>query len=217
MKKLFFANAALAALIAAPAMAADMPIVAPPVYKAPFSWSGCYGGFNAGYIGTLDRYDNSPSGAYSTIFASAQIAQGQTSYRPDGSSYTGGIQFACNYQWGGADVVFSALLKREELGSTGVGNGVAIPHVRLAQVKKPFGIMARLKHPIDFDSIDGEPVDLVCLLLLSNENEQAQLNTLAAVARRLRSSEVLEELRRAPNRVVFYNIMVGRTGRYRSQ
>ena len=49
------------------------------------------------------------------------------------------------------DVVFSALLKREELGSTGVGNGVAIPHVRLAQVNKPFGIVARLKEPIDFD------------------------------------------------------------------
>jgi nitrogen PTS system EIIA component len=98
------------------------------------------------------------------------------------------------------DVVFSALLKREELGSTGVGNGVAIPHVRL-----------------DFDSIDGEPVDLVCLLLLSKENEQAQLNTLAGVARRLRNPEVLEQLRRAANRVVLYNIMVGRTGRYRSQ
>jgi PTS system nitrogen regulatory IIA component len=63
------------------------------------------------------------------------------------------------------DTVFSALLKREELGSTGVGNGVAIPHVRLEQVKKPFAIMARLKHPIDFDSIDGQPVDLVCLLV----------------------------------------------------
>jgi len=60
-------------------------------------------------------------------------------------------------------------------------------------------------------------VDLVCLLLLSKENEQAQLNTLAAVARRLRRPEVLEDLRRAPNRVVFYNIMAGRTGRYRSQ
>ena len=115
------------------------------------------------------------------------------------------------------DVVFSALLKREELGSTGVGNGVALPHVRLEEVKRPFGILARLQHPIPFDAIDGQPVDLVCLLLLPKENGQAQLNTLAAVARRLRSSEVLEELRRAPNRVVFYNIMVGRTGRYRSQ
>ena len=115
------------------------------------------------------------------------------------------------------DIVFNALLKREELGSTGVGNGVAIPHVRLEQVKKPFGIMARLKQPIDFDAIDGQPVDLVCLLLLSKENEQAQLNVLAAVARRLRTPEVLEQLRRAPNRVVLYNVMVGRTGLYRSQ
>jgi PTS system nitrogen regulatory IIA component len=115
------------------------------------------------------------------------------------------------------NIVFSALLKREGLGSTGVGDGVALPHVRLEQVKKPFGIMVRLKHQINFDSIDGQPVDLVCLLLLSKENEKAQLNTLAAVARRLRSSKILEELRRAPNRVVFYNIMVGRTGRYGSQ
>lgn len=114
------------------------------------------------------------------------------------------------------DTVSSALLKREELGSTGVGNGVALPHVRLEQVKKPFGILARLKDAIDFDAIDGQPVDLVCLLLLSKENEQAQLNTLAAAARRLRRPEVLEELRRAPNRVMLYNIMVGRIGPYRS-
>jgi PTS system nitrogen regulatory IIA component len=83
------------------------------------------------------------------------------------------------------DIVFSALLKREELGSTGVGNGVAIPHVRLEQVRNPFGIMVRLKDPINFDSIDGQPVDLVCLLLLSKENESAQLNALAGIARRL--------------------------------
>jgi PTS system nitrogen regulatory IIA component len=115
------------------------------------------------------------------------------------------------------DIVFSALLKREELGSTGVGNGVAIPHVRLEQVKNPFGIMVRLKNPIIFDSIDGQPVDLVCLLLLSKENESTQLNALAGVARRLRRPELLEELRRAPNRVALYNVMIGRTGRYRSQ
>ena len=115
------------------------------------------------------------------------------------------------------DTVFSALLKREDLGSTGVGNGVALPHVRLEQVKKPFGIMARFKQPIDFDSIDGQPIDLVYLLLLSKEKEQAQLNVLAAVARRLRTPELLEQLRGAPNRVVLYNLMVGRIGVYRSQ
>jgi len=64
------------------------------------------------------------------------------------------------------DIVFSALLRREELGSTGVGNGVTIPHVRLEQVKRPFGILARLKQPIPFDAIDGQPVDLAFLLLL---------------------------------------------------
>ena len=115
------------------------------------------------------------------------------------------------------DIVFSALLKREELGSTGVGNGVAIPHVRLEQVKKPFGIMARLRHPIDFNAVDGQAVDLVCLVLLSKENDGAQLNALAGVARRLRIPDVLDDLRRAPNRVVLYNVMIGRTGRYQSE
>src|ERR1700730_6209045 len=105
------------------------------------------------------------------------------------------------------------LLKREELGSTGVGNGVAIPHVRLEQVKRPFGIMARLREPIDFNAVDGQPVDLVCLLLLSKGNEGAQLAALAGVARRLRTPEVLQELRHAHNRVVLYNVMIGRAGR----
>ena len=73
-------------------------------------------------------------------------------------------------------IVFNALLKREELGSTGIGNGVAIPHVRLEQVKKSFGIMARLRDPIDFDAVDGQLVDLVCLLMLSKENEAVQLS-----------------------------------------
>jgi PTS system nitrogen regulatory IIA component len=113
--------------------------------------------------------------------------------------------------------VFNALVKREELGSTGVGNGVAIPHVRLEQVKEPFGIMVRLKLPIDFDAVDGQLVDLVCLLLLSNENAEVQLSALAGVARRLRIPEVLAQLRRAPNRVVLYNVMVGRPGKYVSQ
>ena len=107
--------------------------------------------------------------------------------------------------------------EREELGSTGVGNGVAIPHVRLEQVKKPFGIMARLRHPIDFNAVDGQAVDLVCLVLLSKENDGAQLNALAGVARRLRIPDVLDDLRRAPNRVVLYNVMIGRTGRYQSE
>ena len=98
-----------------------------------------------------------------------------------------------------------------------IGNGVAIPHVRLEQVKKPFGIMARLRHPIDFNAVDGQAVDLVCMVLLSKENDGAQLNALAGVARRLRLPDVLDDLRRAPNRVVLYNVMIGRTGQYQSE
>src|SRR5476651_25190 len=56
------------------------------------------------------------------------------------------------------------ILKRENLGSTGMGGGVAIPHARLADLKKPFGVLARLKSPIDFDAIDRQPVDIIFLL-----------------------------------------------------
>ncbi|MCK9202794.1 MAG: PTS sugar transporter subunit IIA, partial [Gallionella sp.] len=62
-----------------------------------------------------------------------------------------------------ADYVASELLKREALGSTGMGSGVAIPHARLPIVKRPYGVLARLKPPVDFDAIDGQPVDLVFL------------------------------------------------------
>jgi nitrogen PTS system EIIA component len=110
------------------------------------------------------------------------------------------------------DIVFNALLKREELGSTGVGNGVAIPHVRLEQVKKPFAILVRLREPIDFNSVDGQRVDLVCLVLLAKGNEGVQLAALASVARRLRTPRILHDLRRAPNRVVLYNVMIDRAG-----
>ena len=65
-----------------------------------------------------------------------------------------------------ADEVMTEIVKREELGSTGVGKGVALPHARLQGLKSPFGLFARLHHSIDFDAIDGEPVDIVMLLLI---------------------------------------------------
>ena len=89
---------------------------------------------------------------------------------------------------------------------------MAIPHVRLEQVKKPFGILMRLREPIDFNSVDGQRVDLVCLVLLAKGNEGVQLAALASVARRLRTPRILHDLRRAPNRVVLYNVMIDRAG-----
>ncbi|HEY2754185.1 MAG TPA: PTS sugar transporter subunit IIA [Pseudolabrys sp.] len=105
--------------------------------------------------------------------------------------------------------IVAALLKREALGSTGMGNGVAIPHARLAPVKKPFGLLARLDQPIDFDAIDGRPVDLVFVLLLPATGEGEQLGALALVARRLRMPEVLERLRRARNTLELHEVVCG--------
>jgi PTS system nitrogen regulatory IIA component len=95
------------------------------------------------------------------------------------------------------DQVAPLLLKRESLGSTGIGRGVAVPHARLPELHRPFGLLAKLKRPIEFDAIDGQAVDLVFLLLLPAAAENGQLGALALVARTLRPSEVLARLRRA--------------------
>jgi PTS system nitrogen regulatory IIA component len=101
------------------------------------------------------------------------------------------------------------ILKREELGSTGVGGGIAIPHARVAKINAPFGIIARLRRPIDFEAIDGRAVDIVFLLLLPSTSSGDQLNALAAVARRLRDANVVRELREAPDGSSLYRALVG--------
>jgi PTS system nitrogen regulatory IIA component len=106
------------------------------------------------------------------------------------------------------DVISAAILKREELGSTGMGDGVAIPHARIQGVKKPVGILARLRQAIEFDAIDGQPVDLVFVLLLPATAENDQLCALASVARKLRASEILVQLRDAKNRSELYSAIV---------
>jgi PTS system nitrogen regulatory IIA component len=107
-----------------------------------------------------------------------------------------------------ADLVFSDILKREELGSTGVGGGVALPHIRVRELKAPFGLLARLQSPIEFDAIDGQPVDVVFLLLLPAEPAGEQLNTLATAARKLRDPNVVRDLRRAADSASLYRAMV---------
>lgn len=107
-----------------------------------------------------------------------------------------------------ADRIASELLKREELGSTGMGDGVAIPHARFQELKIPFGLLARLKPPIKFDAIDGQPVDLVFILLLPAAAEAEQLGALAGVARKLRSGDDLTKIRRAKNASELYTALV---------
>jgi PTS system nitrogen regulatory IIA component len=101
-------------------------------------------------------------------------------------------------------ILASALLKREALGSTGTGDGVAIPHARLPTIKRPFGYFVRLARAIDFDAIDGRPVDLVFALLLPDQTNGEQLNALACVARKLRETKTLASLRSAETDAQFY-------------
>ncbi len=103
-----------------------------------------------------------------------------------------------------AERVASYLLKREGLGSTGIGRGVAIPHARLPDLQRPRGLLAKLKPPIDFDAIDGQAVDLVFALLLPATAEQEALAALALVARTLRSPETLARLRAAKDAAALY-------------
>ena len=93
--------------------------------------------------------------------------------------------------------IVSVLSMRERLGSTGLGQGVAIPHAKMRGLQKPFGAFVRLKAPCPFEAIDDQDVDLVVLLLLPEASPQEHLNVLAKIARILRDGEVLTALRKA--------------------
>ena len=105
------------------------------------------------------------------------------------------------------DRLLAELRKREELGSTGVGGGVALPHARFHQVGKPIGMLLRLRKPIKFDAVDGEPVDIVFLLLLPENPEGEQLGALAAIARMLRKPEITSALRKARDSAEMYRTL----------
>jgi PTS system nitrogen regulatory IIA component len=106
-----------------------------------------------------------------------------------------------------ADIISAELLKREQLGSTGMGDGIAIPHARVMGVKSQFGMLARLKEPVDFEAVDGQPVDLVFLLLGPASPQGEQLNVLACVARKLRDPATVQELRSAKDSQALYRRM----------
>jgi nitrogen PTS system EIIA component len=101
------------------------------------------------------------------------------------------------------------LLAREELGSTGMGRGIAIPHARIAGLSRPHGLLVRLSRPIDFAAIDESPVDLVCLLLTPASAEAAHLPALACLSRRLRETGVAERLRAARDAGGLYAAFTG--------
>jgi nitrogen PTS system EIIA component len=103
--------------------------------------------------------------------------------------------------------IFEILLQREKLGSTGVGNGVAIPHGKLPKLGKVFGLFARLERPVDFEALDGQPVDLVFLLLAPEGAGADHLKALARVARLLRDPEVARKLRESRDAEALYAVL----------
>jgi len=103
--------------------------------------------------------------------------------------------------------IFEILMQREKLGSTGVGNGIAIPHGKLSKLNKLFGVFARLERPIDFEALDGQAVDLVFLLLAPEGAGADHLKALARVARLLRDPEVAHKLRDSRDIEALYSVL----------
>jgi PTS system nitrogen regulatory IIA component len=104
--------------------------------------------------------------------------------------------------------IFDTLLERERLGTTGVGDGVAIPHGKLANLPRLFGLFARLERPIDFEAIDEQPVDLIFLLLAPGGAGADHLKALARVSRLLRDRSMREKLRGSETPEALYALLV---------
>ncbi len=103
--------------------------------------------------------------------------------------------------------IFDVLMERERLGTTGVGNGIAIPHGKMADIDRLYGVFARLAEPVDFQSIDDQPVDLVFLLLAPESAGADHLKALARVSRLLRDKAVCEKLRGAQSADAIYAVL----------
>lgn len=103
--------------------------------------------------------------------------------------------------------IFDVVLQREKLGSTGVGQGIAIPHGKLPNIDKIVGVFARLEAPIEFDALDDQPVDLVFMLLAPETAGADHLKALSRIARVLRDTDRLEKLRENDDPTVLFKLL----------
>ena len=104
-------------------------------------------------------------------------------------------------------IIFETLLKREKLGSTGIGQGIAIPHGKVPSLNRVYGLFARLSQPVDFDSVDSQPVDLVFVLLAPEHAGADHLKALAKISRVLRDPGIVEKLRGTESSEGLYDIL----------
>lgn len=103
--------------------------------------------------------------------------------------------------------ILDVLMQRERLGSTAIGNGIAIPHGKLPKLDRLFGLFARLDRPIDFEALDGQPVDLIFLLLAPENAGADHLKALARIARLLRDPDIIRMLRDSTDREALYAVL----------
>ena len=112
-----------------------------------------------------------------------------------------------------AGSVLDALTEREQAGSTGVGHGVAAPHARLEGLDRLRGVFVRLEHPVEFDSVDDQPVDLIFALFAPKDASGVEhLRALARVSRLLRQAELREQLRQARTADAIHALLVHDSG-----
>lgn len=103
--------------------------------------------------------------------------------------------------------VFESLISREKVGSTGIGNGIAIPHGRLNQLTHPIAVLVKCSTPVQFGAIDNQPVDLLFALLVPADQCQEHLSTLAAMAEKLSDKQIVKRLRKAQDDQELFDII----------
>ena len=101
--------------------------------------------------------------------------------------------------------VFDSMMAREQLGSTGIGKGIAIPHCRVPECNETTGCLITLETYVDYDSTDGEPVDLIFMLIVPEENEEDHVKTLAVLTEKFLSESFCDSLRNAQNNDELYH------------
>lgn len=111
-----------------------------------------------------------------------------------------------------ADLIFDALVAREQLGSTGLGEGIAIPHCRIARCQRTIGCLVKLKQPVDFDAIDQKPVDILFFLLVPENSVEGHLDTLRMLAEHFTDPAFCARLRAAQSDAELYQAALSPAG-----
>ena len=103
--------------------------------------------------------------------------------------------------------IFESLLAREKMGSTGIGNGIAIPHGKLSNISQPVAVLIKCEEPISFDAIDKQPVDILFALLVPADQCEQHLSTLSSMAEKLNNKLIVKHLRKTKDESELYQVI----------